>query len=362
MGGGLLAVGGGGGAGGGLGDMVEDALDGMSGFFSRGAVHDGSSGATMTMMTVSDPTSAPSSANHHERSPRTPSTSEQQPLLSSPTASSASLKRSPSTPTTAPGEAVNVFTRPEDPPPSTAVYMIYDDPGERLNRDGLQVVEQLDVYKHVFVSLHEERNLSGNGTSSGTSSGSKYFNSVFMEYVRSLAAQGIPLQEFMHRFLIDLCIYAVPPDYHRLHEYLQYHVVEDQETIALQLLKFTDLYPPAFQLALDMLSRLRKYSAIADVLFAKDHLIRAVELMIQYKLKTITPEMVLDRAMQLDDDQLFFACFQLLQKYNFLRRGQSEFLPEDRCERFVQKYNALLEYFESAPPPQLVARTPTRKE
>eukprot|EP01006_Ploeotia_vitrea_P024216 TRINITY_DN5697_c0_g1_i1.p1 TRINITY_DN5697_c0_g1~~TRINITY_DN5697_c0_g1_i1.p1 ORF type:complete len:783 (+),score=46.42 TRINITY_DN5697_c0_g1_i1:22-2370(+) len=226
------------------------------------------------------------------------------------------------------GPTNDAFPMPDDCPVSGLIYETRID-DEWLTRNGLQVIQQLDVYKDVFFLLYEEKCCS-----------SKYINSSFMEYVRSLSALNIPLQDFMHRFMIDMLIYSTPPDYHRLHQYLQYHVIEDHVPIALQLLKFKDQYPPSFQLAMDMLSRLRAHGEIVEVLLSCNKLVKAVEIMIQYQVKTVAPCHILEKAVSLNDDQVFYAVYQLLEKYNLEMRGTTAFAPQDRCDQYVKMFQA----------------------
>ena len=87
------------------------------------------------------------------------------------------------------------------------------------------------MWSEVFVRIHEEKIFDSNR-----------FNSIYMEYSRSLSAHHIKLKDVLQRFLIDLLIYSEPPNYPKLHHYLQYHVIEDTIPIALQLLKFEDRY------------------------------------------------------------------------------------------------------------------------
>ncbi len=54
--------------------------------------------------------------------------------------------------------------------------------------------------------------------------------------------------------VIDLLIRS--GRFYQLHQFLQYHVIGDSVHVACQLLAVEKSYPPAYQLALDMLKRL----------------------------------------------------------------------------------------------------------
>jgi hypothetical protein len=57
--------------------------------------------------------------------------------------------------------------------------------------------------------------------------------------------------------------------FYQLHQLLQYHVVSDSVHVACQLLSLEGTYPPAYQLALDMLKRLQTHEQILEVLLTK---------------------------------------------------------------------------------------------
>jgi hypothetical protein len=58
--------------------------------------------------------------------------------------------------------------------------------------------------------------------------------------------------------------------FYQLHQFLQYHVLSDSKQLACLLVSIQGEYPPAYQLALDMLKRLRTADAeIIDILLSK---------------------------------------------------------------------------------------------
>lgn len=66
--------------------------------------------------------------------------------------------------------------------------------------------------------------------------------------------------------------------WNQLHQFLQYHVVNDSTHVACQLLSLESVYPPVYQLALDMMKRLGAYEQIVEVLFL--HLLSQFKLFI----------------------------------------------------------------------------------
>eukprot|EP00667_Euglena_gracilis_P005737 EG_transcript_5777 len=114
----------------------------------------------------------------------------------------------------------------------------------------------------------------------------RHFLAAAVEYCRSLEAAapgpdvrvaGLPLQDM----IVDLLVEAKPPDYHRLHQFIQFRVIDDQVATAHKLLKLESAYAPSFQLALDMLSRLKEWEEITNLLMARGRMVQAVELLIR---------------------------------------------------------------------------------
>ena len=77
---------------------------------------------------------------------------------------------------------------------------------------------------------------------------------VLMEYIRSLNQQRIPVQHYLYEILINTLVHC--NCFYQLHQFLQYHVISDSKPLACLMLSLDNVYPPAHQLALDMLKRL----------------------------------------------------------------------------------------------------------
>lgn len=104
---------------------------------------------------------------------------------------------------------------------------------------------------------------------------SVYYIQVIMEFCRSLAEHGIPVQHYLHELVITTLVHRKA--YYQLHQLLQYHVVADSKPLACLLLSLENLYPAAHQLALDMLKRLgNAHEEIIEVLLSKGHILAAL--------------------------------------------------------------------------------------
>ena len=90
-----------------------------------------------------------------------------------------------------------------------------------------------------------------------------------VEYIRSLSFHQIDVQHFLYELVINSLVKN--NRFYQLHQFLQYHVVTDSIPVACQLLSLEQKYPPAQQLALDMLKRLTSPGRIVEVLLTHKH-------------------------------------------------------------------------------------------
>ena len=93
----------------------------------------------------------------------------------------------------------------------------------------------------------------------------KYAESIATEYIRSLNFHHLTVSPFLFELLIHFLV--TTSKFTQLHQLLQYHVVADSVHVACQLLSIEGKYPPAYQLALDMLKRLNSYDVCWLFLF-----------------------------------------------------------------------------------------------
>jgi hypothetical protein len=95
---------------------------------------------------------------------------------------------------------------------------------------------------------------------------------VLTEYIRSLNFHHLAVEAFLNELLINFLVRN--NRFYQLHQLLQYHVVSDSVHVACQLLSLETTYPPAYQLALDMLKRLQTHDQIVEVLLTKNQVRR----------------------------------------------------------------------------------------
>lgn len=117
----------------------------------------------------------------------------------------------------------------------------------------------------------------------------------------------------------------------------------DSVHVACLLLSLVPQYPPAYQLAIDMLKRLKTLDSIVEVLLLKSQVITALRFSRSNELQTSVPASTfLDTALQTGDKNLFFGVYQFFQSRNHALYGRPDFQPQDgNCEKFVKHYESL---------------------
>mmetsp|Transcript_2603 Transcript_2603/g.5893 ORF Transcript_2603/g.5893 Transcript_2603/m.5893 type:complete len:645 (+) Transcript_2603:1348-3282(+) len=128
---------------------------------------------------------------------------------------------------------------------------------------GVTVLLQSDMYGSIFIPLFEQQSVDP-----------LYFTSVVLEYVRSLIALEIPLHLNSQMLLARLLVRA--HSFVLLQELVLYSTFNDSRDLAHLLLSLSKspseaLFPSAFQLAIDMLTRLKLFDEVADVLLSRGY-------------------------------------------------------------------------------------------
>lgn len=191
---------------------------------------------------------------------------------------------------------------PASPRPAAAV----SEETERRSEDGVLVIDQSDMYSLVLQPVEEER-------AGGDRQWARYLVGALVEYVRSLNFHLLPVEHFVHELLIDQLVRS--GRFNQLHQFLQYHVLADSPQVACQLLALEPLYPPACQLALDMLKRLAPAcpEQIVEVLLSRRQLLPALRILKAAPHVRASPLRFLDAAEQLlqqnNDSTLFYTVY-----------------------------------------------------
>jgi len=174
---------------------------------------------------------------------------------------------------------------------------------KQIRVDGYIVIEQEEVYTQVFLPVEEM-----NGVDF------KYLIAVVVEYIRCLNFQYVPVKSFVYELVIHLLVQN--NRFYQLHQFLQYHVISDSLHVACQLLSLERSYPPAYQLALDMLKRLSSPEQIVEVLLTKGQVIQALRFVKNQKNDQIKlmPKRFLDAAVKSEDPTVFYTVYHYFKK------------------------------------------------
>ncbi|XP_017885541.1 regulator of MON1-CCZ1 complex [Ceratina calcarata] len=164
---------------------------------------------------------------------------------------------------------------------------------------------------------------------------------VLLEYIRSLAEHGIPVQHYLHELVITTLVQRKA--YYQLHQLLQYHVVADSKPLACLLLSLENLYPAAHQLALDMLKRLgNAHEEIIEVLLSKGHILPALRYVRSVGMvEQVSDRKFLEAAKATGDATLFYSVFKFFKQRSLC--NATAFTKGERYQPYIQHYKHLFE-------------------
>lgn len=129
---------------------------------------------------------------------------------------------------------------------------------------------------------------------------------MLTEYIRSLNEYNIPTNHYIHELVINLLVSH--KRFFQLHQFLQYHIVRDSVHVACLLLSLEATYPPAYQLAIDMLARLEKYDQILEVMLLKKQVIGAIRFSRSHSMD-VPPSKFLEAALAANDKLVLIYLF-----------------------------------------------------
>jgi hypothetical protein len=87
---------------------------------------------------------------------------------------------------------------------------------------------------------------------------------VIAEYLRTMDERKQQVDGCLHEFLFQ--ILARRQKYNQLHQLLQHCVIQDSIKTAQRMISLSNVYPPFYQLGLDMYKRLERYNLIIDTM------------------------------------------------------------------------------------------------
>ncbi|KMQ88657.1 Uncharacterized protein C18orf8-like protein [Lasius niger] len=193
------------------------------------------------------------------------------------------------------------------------------------------LLDQSDMYSHILSKFPDDK------------IEPKMIIWVLLEYIRSLAEHGIPVQHYLHELIITTLVHRKA--YYQLHQLLQYHVVADSKPLACLLLSLENLYPAAHQLALDMLKRLgNAHEEIIEVLLSKGHILAALRYVRSVGMvDQVSARKFLEAAKATDDATLFHSVFKFFEQRNLRLHNTTAFTRGEHCQPYVQYFKYLFQ-------------------
>ncbi|XP_071965710.1 regulator of MON1-CCZ1 complex-like [Antedon mediterranea] len=195
---------------------------------------------------------------------------------------------------------------------------------------GQAVIDQSEMYTHVFSVFDDTKDIKY-----------KFVVAVLVEYMRSLNNLQIPVQHYLYELVINTLVQN--NRFYQLHQFLQYHVLSDSKPIACLLLSLEAVYPPAYQLALDMLKRVTTANEeIIEVLLSKNHLLQAIRFLRTVGLvEGASARKFLEAALNTGDNSVFYTVFKFFEQRNIKMRGNAKFMAGEHCEKYVKQMEAI---------------------
>jgi len=190
------------------------------------------------------------------------------------------------------------------------------------------VVDQSDIFTHVLAQAEKE------------GVGLVRVQGVLVELLLTLNSLKIPVRQFIHEMLINLAVKT--EQFYQLHQFIQYGVIADSKHLACILLGLESVYPPARQIALDMMSRLgNSVEELIEICLSEGKVVQAINLARDTGLgDTISARKYL--AASVDKPPLdFFNVFSFFEERNLRLRGTARFSADQKCEPFVNRFKEL---------------------
>ena len=189
------------------------------------------------------------------------------------------------------------------------------------------------------------RNLGDDESGEPVNFPAKYLLYSLLEYTRSLIKHQQRISDVMQRIFVDMFINGPEPDYYRLHQLLMYRVIDDHVSVALQLLGLEKKYPPAFQMALDMLFRLNAHTQIVNVFIVKRMPLRAARYILVNGIAQSPVAEVLQCAVEVEEEtgdrSIFPVVYQMIVKHLTVNKVATPVALEPFARRFKDRCEAV---------------------
>jgi len=189
------------------------------------------------------------------------------------------------------------------------------------------VLDQADIYTSVIVPA-EQNDVE-----------LTRIQAVIVELLLSLALFKLKPRQFILEMFINLAVKT--QQLYQMHQYIQYGVITDSKHLACIILSLENVYPPARQIALDMMSRLGAAEELIEICLAEGKVVEALNLARETGLAdTISASKYLEASKDLDP-LTYFNVFSFFEERNMRLRGTPNFPQEDNCQDFVHQFKTM---------------------
>ena len=192
------------------------------------------------------------------------------------------------------------------------------------------VIDQSSMFDNVFTKVLSSKHVN-----------EKFMMAVLVEYIRSLHFHQIPIEFYLQELLLNQ--FLERKQFHQMHQFLQYNVLKDSKELAALLISIESKYPPAFQLALDMMKRIpNAREDVIELYLSKQQVLQAVRYLESTDaLDSASPRKFLEAAFSTTDKMTFYTVFLMFQKRNIRLRKQPGFAPGEQCDKYEQYFDKI---------------------
>ncbi|KOO52996.1 hypothetical protein Ctob_010768 [Chrysochromulina tobinii] len=179
---------------------------------------------------------------------------------------------------------------------------------------------------------------------------------VLTEFLLSQQQHSLPTNAGIGT--LALMLLGEQGSFYQMHQLVQFMLVPDSIELAMRLLSFEPKYPPAAELAIDMLQRLGPgaVETLMECLMRRGLLLAACRLLRSQRMVLYPARRLLQAAFESGDATLFAAVYTHFEQRNEVWRGSKAFAPEEGCAEYVAKFEEMFG------PPATIAYGPLRMD
>lgn len=174
--------------------------------------------------------------------------------------------------------------------------------------EGMTVLLQSDVFLILFQPLFEENSVP-----------MQYFILVIQEYMRSLILQDLQVQQNIQILFVKLLLKS--ENYIMLQHQLQLRIISDSSELATLLLANSTKYPNFFQMAVDILYRIKALEKLIDTLIGANLIYEAVKIMQVRNAEKVDIMKIIKKCEETLDEKMMFTLTRMIKEWALLNES-----------------------------------------